>query len=245
MPSLLSTLPRSRKRNFPHGDAFSPFEFHKTYRRARTLCPARTVWSAQIFMNIFRILHGSRNTRKMLLRGTRHSSCIRPRMEIGGGAHGRARVFAKKERELRIYTYIYIFAYHEENMPRNAPRALKRGWPERGEPTTRGEEEGKEEAEADARVQKKKQLHPVHPTILSLFLSISLFFPLRCWLLRSDSTRLYPSLGYESFCRPFSPQGNDTRYEISRSVYTERGERFSYRSNDCVKPWILNARVVR
>lgn len=24
-----------------------------------------------------------------------------------GGAHGRARVFAKKERELRIYTYIY------------------------------------------------------------------------------------------------------------------------------------------
>lgn len=65
-------------------------------------------------------------------------------------------------------------------MPRNAPRALKQGWPERGEPTTRGEEEGKEEAEADARVQKKKQLHPVHPTILSLFLSISLFFPLRC-----------------------------------------------------------------
>lgn len=44
-----------------------------------------------------------------------------------GGAHGKARVFAKKERELRIYTYIYIFAYHEENMPRNAPRALKRG----------------------------------------------------------------------------------------------------------------------
>lgn len=111
----------------------------------------------------------------MLLRGTRHSSCIRPRMEIGGGAHGRARVFAKKERELRIYTYIYIFAYHEENMPRNAPRALKRGWPERGEPTTRGEEEGKEEAEADARVQKKKQLHPVHPTI-SLSFSLSLSF---------------------------------------------------------------------
>lgn len=27
-----------------------------------------------------------------------------------GGAHGKARVFAKKERELRIYTYIYIYS---------------------------------------------------------------------------------------------------------------------------------------
>lgn len=162
----------------------------------------------------------------MLLRGTRHSSCIRPRMEIGGGAHGRARVFAKKERELRIYTYIYIFAYHEENMPRNAPRALKRGWPERGEPTTRGEEEGKEEAEADARVQKKKQLHPVHPTI-SLSFSLSLSFS-HCVVTLAFRFYAFISL---SRLRIFLPPLFTTRKRyalrnISIRVHWERGEIF-------------------
>lgn len=173
----------------------------------------------------------------MLLRGTRHSSCIRPRMEIGGApVHGRARAFPKKERESRIY----IYAYHEENMPRNAPRALKRGWPDRGEPTR-----GKEEAEADARVQKKKQLHPVHPTILSLSLFLSLFptalLTLAFWFYAFISLSRLPI-----FCRPFSPKGNDTRCEISRSVYT--GEDFliaTFSPCDCVKSWILNACVMR
>lgn len=145
----------------------------------------------------------------------------------GGGPRKGESLCKERKRVAYIYIYIYIFAYHEENMPRNAPRALKQGWPERGEPTTRGEEEGKEEAEADARVQKKKQLHPVHPTILSLFLSISLFFPTALLTL---AFRFYAFISL-SRLRIFLPPLFATRKRyalrnISIRVHWERGEIF-------------------
>lgn len=148
-----------------------------------------------------------------------------------------------KERKRVAYIYIYIFT-------KKICHVMRRGlWNEDDQNAVNRRRGGKKRGKKRQRqMQESRKRSSCTPCtqLSSLSFSLSLSFsPLRCWLLRSDSTRLYPSLGYESFCRPFSPQGNDTRYEISRSVYTERGERFSYRSNDCVKPWILNARVVR
>lgn len=161
----------------------------------------------------------------------------------GGPTEGRESLQRKKESCVYIHIYIY------SRTTKKICHVMRRGlWNEDDQNAVNrrrgGKKRGKKRQRQMQESRKRSSCTPCTQLSLSLSLYLSLF-PTALWLLRSDSTRLYPSLGYESFCRPFSPQGNDTRYEISRSVYTERGERFSYRSNDCVKPWILNARVVR
>lgn len=105
--------------------------------------------------------------RKMLLRGTRHSSYVRPRMEIESRS-GEGRVLRDERERQRGRERVCVYAYHEENVPRNVPRG--RNEDDQNAVNRRGKKRGKK-AEADARPQKKRQLlHPVHPTILSLSL---------------------------------------------------------------------------
>lgn len=126
----------------------------------------------------------------MLLRGTRHSSCIRPRMEIGGPpVHGRARAFPKKERESRIYIYIYT------RTTKKICHVTRRG------PWNEDDQIAVNRRGGKKRQRQMQESRKRSSCTLCTQLS-SLFFPLRCWLLRSDSTRLYPSLGYQSSAAP-------------------------------------------